>query len=307
MSALKKASAILPPDEFSYDELTAPDQVWLRGKEGEMHSNLAITHQIITNMGKILIEVRERIPGRYLAWARTCFGISDDTVENYVNVATNIPFLSDQAAALITAKALYKLAGNNADSAGVAAALDKLESGEPVDFGEAYILSRAPTHIREQYLANDLPKEQAHEVTKALVRRGTPDTVRDYCIEKGVTHAAVVNYLTETFNDEKAQAGWKNGRKTWSAIVEDDGNLNGLGWSLPISKANERDIDRFKVDRQAMHIDQANERFDWKVTRGQVKVLASGEVVLVLQKGSGFDRFLDREFLVQVRVPTEQK
>lgn len=306
---MSKAITIIAPDEFNYEDFSEPERDWLRGRAAFIHARLGITHHLITEMGAVFLEVKERLEpsGRFLAWTRTEFGLSDDTIENYMKVARNLPFLSETAAGVATAKALYKLAADDADPKGVGIALDKLNAGQPVDYGEAYILSRAPVHIREKFLNQEIPKQQAHDATKAIVRRGTPDEVRDFCIEKGVVHAAIVDYLSEAYNDEVKQADWKNPRKAWSAIVEDNGVLNGLGWSIPLKEANDRDLSRYIADRAVMHKDIANEAYDWKVTRAHVVQNAAGDVFLrVSKKDADLIQYKDRDLLVHVRVPVQK-
>ena len=264
---------------FDYSTLPTDDAEFLRNKAAYINARRHITHQLITEMGIALIEAKERLPGVFLAWARNEFQFSDDTIENYMNVAAKFPAL-EQTGGIIQAKALYLLSRGSTPESVRTEAAELAGAGVPVDYKTAFILAEAPPEVKARYLAEELPKDSAFDLARVYKKKTIPQPVKEVCIGQKVSSASVVNYLAEAWTDYQATKGTVHERSTYADIEADGWTLNGLGWAVPISQAREVDIERFKVDRQTMRIDKAMEAFEWIRLKGNISEI-NGVTVLI--------------------------
>lgn len=302
MSAL--ASSIIPTSltAFAYDDLPEQDAAFLRDKAAYINARRQLTHQLIAEMGAALLEAKARLPGVFLAWARAEFGFSDDTIENYCKVARNMPTLPPGRSALYKARALYKLSGDNIPDSVRGEADSLAADGNTIDYETAYILADAPEPIKQRYLDESLPKATAYQLARTLNNKHLSPIVKQVCLDQQVSDPAVIQYLAEAYRDYLTTKDTIRERRTWKDIEADNWQLNGVGWSVPLSDARAVDIDRFKVDRAAMHRANAPTSYTWLRVESAVKTLPDGRVILVLDTAT-LKKFEGKRLLVDIRLP----
>ncbi len=286
-------------DTFDYSALNHNDAEFLRDKAAFINARRHLTHQLIVEMGQALIAAKAKLPGVFLAWATTEFGFSHDTIENYSNVARNMPALPGGESSLFQARALYLLAGKNVTDESRAQAGQIAESGRVVDYETAYILADAPHEIKERYLAETLTKADAYNLAKVLNKKTTPPAVKAVCLTNGVSAPEVVEYLTQAYNDVS------KGRETWGDIAADEFQLNGMGWSVPLSQARLTDLERYRVDRAVMHKDNAPRRYQWLEVAAPVQHTPDGRDIIVIAR-QDFRGLEGQHLTVQVRIPIKE-
>lgn len=308
---IKKAAitSIQSPD-FDYNQLPLDDADFLRDRAAYINARRTITHQLIAEMGAALIEARERLPGVFLAWARHEFQFSDDTIENYMRVARNIPTLPGNApAGMFQARALYKLAADTTPAAAVETAGEMANNGQKVDYETAAILADAPDPVKTAYLAEQISKPQAYALTQVYKRKDIPPDVRQICLGQGVKYAEIVIYLAQAYRDSVRTAGYSNPRTTWQDIQADDWILNGIGWACPLSEARPVDLERFRVDRQAMHILRAqgeSPAYEW--LKGVKGTLVFRNGVPVIELSAPLSQDLEGQVIsLDLRIPTTKR
>lgn len=287
---------------FQYDSLAAEDAEWLRTAAAEINSRQHLTYTLICEMGILFLEAKQRYPGLFMAWRHYEFpALSDDTVENYMNVAKRMPDLSQRAAALITTSSLYKLCKPGTPQSVRDAVTDLLEGGQEVDAQTAHIYANAPGRVVERFKARNLPKSQAYALALEFGRRGLPETVKNLCLETDVSDAAVVRRLRQAHLDWERSRHWSNPHETWQVVAEDR-CLNGIGWSVSLSEATERDWERFMVDRAVMKKADAGERYDWHRADGMIRVIDGVVMVAVSGPATALERRDGELCKVDIRV-----
>lgn len=296
---MSSATMTISPVEFSYEDLTPDDAEFLRAKAAYINARRHINHQLIVEMGSALLEAKTRLPGVFLPWATAEFKVSHDTLENYMNVARNLPALPQEQGALFQARALYHLAGKGVTDESRAQAGQIAESGRVVDYETAYILADAPLEIKERYLAETLTKADAYNLAKVLNKKTTPPAVKAVCLTNGVSAPEVVEYLTQAYNDVS------KGRETWGDIAADEFQLNGMGWSVPLSQARLTDLERYRVDRAFMHRDNAPRRYQWVELAAPVQHTKDGRDIIVIDRPD-LKGLEGQSLTVQVRIPIKE-
>lgn len=287
----------ISPIEFSYDDLPSDDAEFLRNKAAYINARRHLNHQLVVEMGQALIAAKERLPGVFLAWARHEFKHSDDTTENWMNVAREMPALPDNTpSTMYQLKALYELTKGKATDESRAQAGELAESGQVVDYQTAYILVNAPVEVKGRFLEQTITKPDAFNLTKALNSKKTPPAVKAVCLTQGVTSPELVDYLAQAYNDVS------KGRETWGDIVKDNYQLNGLGWSVPLAQARVVDIERFKVDRAVMHRDNAPKQFAWIEFDASVQENEQGGAYILIAR-KDLDKVKNKSVRVQIRLP----
>lgn len=290
---------------FDYTTLGPDDAEFLRNQAAYINARRHITHQLITEMGGALIAAKYRLPGVFLLWSRLEFGFSDDTIENYMNVAKWFPALENSSATSIQLRALYKLSSINTDESARTEAAQLSNAGQTVDYKTAYILAEAPVEVKTDYLNETLPKDSAYEMARVYKKKSLPQTVRDVCISHRVSSPEIVDYLAEAYLDYQRTKGTIHERSTYADIENDKFHLNGLGWSVPISQARAVDIQRYKVDRAFMHRDLAPKRYEWLETNALVQKTPDGRLVIVLEKPD-FAQLEGALLMLKVRLPIQE-
>lgn len=298
-----KYSAQIIIDDFSYAALPPEQAEFLRQKAARINARRHITHTLIEEMGRDLLETKERLPGVFLQWARAEFQFSDDTIENYINVAKRLPAMPEGTTAPIQARALYLLSRESTPDAARQEAQELAASGVPVDYKTAFILANAPPELKARYVAEELPKESAYELTKVLGRRTLSPEVKQICLDQKVSAPELVTYLDQAYRDYERTAGTTYERLTFKDIERDNWTLNGLGWSVKLGEARVVDIERYKVDRAQMHKDNAPRRYQWLITESTLQEAPDGSLYLQITK-SDFDGLESGQLLtVQIRLP----
>lgn len=297
----------IDPAPFDYAALVPDDAEFLRNQAAYINARRHITHQLITEMGRALGAAKKRLPGVFLQWARAEFGFSDDTIENYMNVAQRFPALEPQTdgGGAIQARALYLLSRTATSDDARTEAARLAGAGQVVDYQTAFILAEAPAQIKTRYLKEELPKQAAYDLAKTYSRRTLPQPVRDVCITQNVSYPEVIAYLAKTYIDYQQTKGTPRERRTWLDIEADNWQLNGLGWSVPLGQARPVDISRYVVDRAAMHRDLAPRRFQWLQTDSLVEQTPDGRYILILEKPE-FKNLNGQLLTVQIRLPIEE-
>jgi hypothetical protein len=273
-----KPAKITILDPFSYDNLKPDEADYLRSAAANINARRALSHRLTVEIGQILIEAKERMPGVFLAWVETEFDFSADTAENYMLTARNLPELANPEKYQM--RAIYQLARTGTPQEAIDAAAEKAGAGQKVDYETSFILANAPEPIRQRYLAETLTKPQAFALAKALTNRRLPPVVKTDCLTHNVSNAAVVEYLADCWHRQQATARHAQPSKTYNEIAGDNWSLNGIGWSVPVSDATAQDVDRYKVDRQNMHIAQGMEKYDWLRFEAVVIYNANGDPFL---------------------------
>lgn len=294
---------------FNYQKLDEDSAAYLQERAAYINARIALTHQFLVEIGRALIDAKALYPGVWQAWISSEFNFSVDSAENYMNVAKNMPDLPAGTSSLFRATSLYHLSKPGADETGRKLAAALAESGEAVPPDVAYILANAPATIRDSYLAfidplDDSDKKpitnQTYHLVKALRRRGIPDEVYRAAIKHKVAYGEVVEYLNETYKREKQSAGSTRPANGWTALKDNDFNLNGLGWSIPLREARPIDIERYKADRQTLRRDKDSEIYDWYRTDGEI-LLGKGGKPIIDKDGSMFIKVIDPRSITKVR------
>lgn len=297
---LPAKSHIIPLTDFNYDNLPPDEAQYLRERAAYINARYAMSQRLAAEIGAALLEAKANMPGVFMAWVSTEFDFSIDTAENYMNVARNMPELS--APDQYNLKAIYKLAQPSTPQAARDAAADLAEDGEKIDYETAYILANAPPPVVTRYLSETLTKPQAYQLARALNKKGLAPAVRSAALAHHVSNAAVVEYLSDCWQREQSTMNHIYPSKTFSAIAADNWTLNGLGWSVPIADATQTDVERFKVDRQAMHIDHATEQYDWLKFQAVIVYGKDGQPFLQPLGAKLPDGLEGESVMVQVRV-----
>lgn len=302
---VKGSATVIIDDLFTYEQLDKQDSDFLKEKAAYINARRHITHTLITEMGKALIEAKERLPGVFLRWARSEFGFSDDSLENYMNVARRMPALPDDQPGNIQARALYLLTRESTPATARIEAQELAGQGVTVDYNTAFILANAPVEIKTRYLSEELPKQTAYDLTRVLSKKTLSPEVKAVCLQQGVTSPELVEYLDKAHSDYIRTKGTQRERSTWIDIESDGWQLNGVGWSVPIGQARPVDIDRFKVDRSAMHKDFAPQRWEWVVTDVPLQETSDGRLILILDNPALQNMAAGEYVRLQIRTPKE--
>ncbi len=291
-----------PDGAFNYDSVTPEAADYLRQKAADINARRSIAHRLTAEMGAILIEVKAAMPGVFLAWVRSEFEWSEDTAENYMRVARNMPQLVNPEQ--YQQRALYLLAGNSVTPEARESAAALAGQGVTVDYETAYILASAPEPLRARFAASEITKDNAFHLAKVLNRKNFPPAIRQICLDQKVSTAAAAEYLYTVWDNEQKTAHHVFPRKTFSEIRADNWTLNGYGWSVHISQAGPMDIQRFKADREQMYISEGSQkRYDWISCEARLTFTEDGRVLLVLGENAKVPAHLnDALALVNVRI-----
>lgn len=290
---------------FDYAALPAEVAGELREASVYVNQRIGLTYRLLVEIGQKLIEVRHKYEGVFMAWSASEFNVSYDTITNWMNIAANMPALTEEQSAMFQLKALYKLSLGSTPAEAQQRAIALAEDGHRVDYETAFILANAPEQIQVRYLNEELTKKEAYALARVYSSKAMPVEVRDYTLQKGVRDAEVVRLLWKTHEKAALTAGDDEPSRIWKDITEDgDGNLNGIGWSKPLSDADATDFERYKVDLQSRIIEEKQARWHWQRVTKAIKIVDGRAYVDVSEftalRGAS-------EVMLDVRLPAEVK
>lgn len=228
-----------------YDEVDPQSRQYLQDSAAYINARRALIYDLMVQIGMKLLEVKatyfdqHRHPS-FMAWCAEEFDDSYETLLNYMNVARHMGNLNVDQHNLMTMTALYKLSRRNTPEEAREMALELTQAGQKVDYDAAWVLANAPTYLRQKFVDCDVTRDQAISTTKSLKKVDTK--TRQFCETFGITDPQIVEALDS---------------HTMLTIVEDDGQLNGIEWNKPIGSAVMADWERWRKDRQQMHIDES--------------------------------------------------
>jgi hypothetical protein len=238
--------------DFDYSIFPSNEAEFLRSAAEYVNTRTALAYEIICQAGLQLIEVQqfinERFPrqGRFAQWVRHTLSINEDTAYNYMRTAANMGSLNPDTAEKIQQRALYFLARTSTDPAVREEAIERASAGIPVDDKDVFILAGHP-EVKRRYIEGDLSKVQAAGLVKVIKETKAQPEAVSQLLGWGVKEPAVAAYLLDASRQTE-------NRTTWQDVVNDDGRLNGIEWSVPVGEATEYDLARWKADRQTMHL-----------------------------------------------------
>lgn len=306
----------ITPAYNTLDDL--PEDVLQELEADAAYINLAATlsYEMIRQAGVRLEMAKARIHAAakgqadkfFMAWCERNFEESYSTLEKWRNVAKRLPPLSPEIAQRISKAALGKLAEKKVNPLGLQAALDFAQGGGTIDPARALIYAKAPDYIREAYVAEVLPEQVAHDVTKALISRSTPEPVQRYCIKHQVVHPDAVKYVADAYHRWERTRHTTRPSQTWQDLkAEDDGVLNGIGWSVHISKAEPKHLDRHRADRQSMYIEENGGAWDWIPANCRV-IEQEGVIHIIIptEHKHAMRQYIGGILMTKIRVPRKE-
>ena len=191
-----------------YEGLDDHDIEWLKNAASEIHVMHTVTLAIITKMGQVFLKAKELYPRKYYAWCATEFpSISQSTIDNYVNVAKNMPLLPAEAQNLISPTALYKLAKPSVSDDVRDDAISILEGGHSIDVMTATIMAKAPDDIQDEYRAGKLEKKEAYELTKFFNARSPDMAVIQFVKNQKIRNVGVLNQVRQFKREHDRSVG----------------------------------------------------------------------------------------------------
>lgn len=270
-------SAVTNDDVYNgLEPATAND---LKRAAGVVNGHYAEIERRIVLIGQELLRVKENHPGQFMAWVESELPFSHDTANNYMKVAARLP---EADSASLDAKTAYLLAQKGVDKIGLRQARHEIKQGGGIAYERAYLLVKSPLYLRDAYLGGDVPEKPAYETARRLNAKSTPEPIIEAAARHHIKNPAVIDYLITKYRDAVRTQHSLRPSTTYADIMNDDGVLNGLGWSVHLSQANERDIDRFNVDRAAMHRTNAPTAWVWHKLQLQAERLPDGRLALVI-------------------------
>lgn len=305
---MNTAPIILLPDAppFTYEEIQNSYVLdFLKTAESQVKEQDGVIHRALVRKGEILMLVKELLPGYFIRWCRTRLGISEDTAENTINVARNLPTLPDDTEPFWTLTAKYEVAGGAVTDEIRRFFIQRASPETPINKDEVDIKLRAPLYLQERYYGGFISRQNAARVTHLLMAKRTPEPARLKLIEWGVEHPVILSGLLGKYEEHVKTRYTKHPSQTWEDIVEEGGVLNGINWAIPVKDAQPQDWSRFLADRQIMHLDKAAESFDWYEVRS-AKVYHSPEGKLVAELNDDMASLDGVTVYLKVRVPRKK-
>lgn len=120
---------------FNYAALAPELQIEVKAATERIKLRMKRTAEDIIEIGKDLIAVKARLPhGQFLPWIAAEFEMSDQTAQNFMNVATRFPQIPNNLEFKPTI--LYLLAAPSTPEEVVEKAVEKAEQGEPLTLKE---------------------------------------------------------------------------------------------------------------------------------------------------------------------------
>lgn len=264
---------------------------------GAVSSDIQAIQYHFYSIGRALLQARPLLlkEGRFMAWVNFHFGayFSYDTLTHYMDVCQKLPALMVENPQ-ITARAKYILSSGQVPPERVAIGVTLAEAGR-LDEESARIVRYAPDQIVQRFIDGNLPKDQTAAFTVALNKLpALYQEVKTACIGWGVSRAEMVEYLAGVYGEWLKTRHSDHPAGTWLAIKEDDGLLNGFGWSIPVGHPDAVGmIPRHKADRQYLHLSELEQKpggavwYDWSENRtGVITTDLEGRVCLTLDPES---------------------
>ncbi|GAB4527976.1 MAG: hypothetical protein OHK0046_46350 [Anaerolineae bacterium] len=300
MTSLKD-TRIESESAFDYSQLPDPDAEELRQAAAYINTRLSLSYRLLVEVGRKLTDMRTRYQGIFMTWATSEFRVSYDTIANWMNTAERMGHLPDDQAALIQTRALYKLAAPSTPEQARTAAVALTSQGEQVDYRTAFILANAPETIQKRYLSEELTRDEAYDLTRVFTPK-MPVEVRNFCLSAGVRSHEVVTFIWKAWQKHEATRHEAEPSRIWPEIRDDpDRSLNGLGWSVPLSEATQRDTERFVVDLQMrLMAEKASHRWEWRrMVRPLIEM--DGDLYIRLGRLALLEGY--QEVMLNLRVP----
>lgn len=150
---------------FDYAILDDSTSVFVQQQTGEIRGLMKRTVESIFEIGQRLIIVKERLGhGRFGSWLETEFEWSQDTANNFINVAKKFGKFTNFSEFDMAASALYMLAAPSTPDAARDEAISRAAKGESISFKTA-------KNIKQKYTVPALkpeatPKQSKEPVTK---------------------------------------------------------------------------------------------------------------------------------------------
>lgn len=250
--------APLSNSEFSYENLPDQQANYLRNTAARLHVKIEITYQLISEIGAELLSISEILgDDLFRSWCESEFSQGFQTLKNWMAVASKIPKLPKNASHLVKKSTLYEAAKDSANPEGVQTLYKMLEDGKEVDYQQGYIICRAPSQIRDEYLGENIPKGKAFETAKLYNSKKISSTVSENALRWAVCDPDVLLELQRIYSRHIETQHHKNPSQGWKTLIDDNGILNGIEWATPLSKATKNDIQRWLSDRQKIHIEES--------------------------------------------------
>ena len=229
----------------------------------------------IVAIGQRLLEVQARLKddGAFVSWMSQSFDFSPQTAYNYMNVAKRLE--TAQIAPETPLRALYEACKPSAN----VEAVEALKRGEGYSVDGWYILSNAPQYLIDSWQKERISEGDAKETTLYLRGKAIHPDVRTYALTHQIHRVEMLRYLNTARLDHDRTGG---ARTTWDDLQDTNGYLTAISQGVHVSYAGERDIDRYKVERQALHREVANIQWDWHAVMASV-VIVDGKPMLDLR------------------------
>lgn len=228
----------------------------------------------IVTIGKRLLEVQARLKNDkvFVLWMSQSFDFSPQTAYNYMNVAKRLE--TAQIAPDTPLRALYDACKPSANVGAVAA----LKRSEEYSVDGWYILSNAPQYLIDSWEGERISEGDAKETAQYLRGKAIHPDVRTYALTHQIHRIEMLRYLNTARLDHDRTGGE---RTTWDDLQDTNGYLSAISQGVHVSYAGERDIDRYKVERQSLHREAVNIQYDWHAVNASV-VIVDGKPMLEL-------------------------
>lgn len=126
---------------FDYETLDAENRIVVQQRTTEIHDLIRKTAENVVQIGAKLVEVQQRLAGRFTGWLESEFSWSERTAYNYMAVFQK--FGGQKSIAKIANSALYLLAAPGTPETARHAAIEMAEAGEPVTHKMAQVIVAA--------------------------------------------------------------------------------------------------------------------------------------------------------------------
>lgn len=158
---------------FDYDTIAKADRDFVRGRTDKIRFLCRRTARDIVDIGRHLIEVRDRLAGKFLHWLQSEFQWGEQTGLRFIRVAERFPDLPPNAD--LEARALYLLAGPSTPTAASDEAISRATSGERVTLDTARQI-RDSHRPKQKRLSLDTPAVDSGLTGRILA--GLPESDR---------------------------------------------------------------------------------------------------------------------------------
>lgn len=150
---------------FDYATLDTSTSQFVQQQTGEIRGLMKRTVESIFEIGQRLIVVKERLGhGRFGSWLETEFEWSQDTANNFINVAKKFGKFPNFSEFDMAASALYMLAAPSTPEAARSEAISRAARGESISFKTA-------KNIKQKYTAPALKPEATPKQSEQLVEK----------------------------------------------------------------------------------------------------------------------------------------